>query len=189
MTTRAGRGRWGVPGIVLALGLVLAACSSTPPKTALPKVTVRPTTTTSTTTTAPPTTVPSPSTSPTTHPKSPVLAVVPNVIGLKITPARNALKSVNLRIVGLNQACNKGTLASQSVVSALSPAAPAPNRAIGARPLAPGTYVPARTLVGIAWSGCFGGGTAVPDVVGLTFSAARQGIVRAGLTWSCQDQS
>ena len=99
------------------------------------------------------------------------------------------LKSVNLRIVGLNPACNKGTLASQSVVDSLSLAGPAPNYALGARPLAAGTYVPARTLVAIAWSGCFGGGTAVPDVVGLTFGAARRDIVRAGLTWSCQEQS
>jgi hypothetical protein len=191
MRTRGGRGRWTVPGIALALGLVLAACSSGAPRTTSSKVPPRPPTTTSTTTTTtvPPTTVPPPATTPTSHPKGPVLAVVPNVIGLKITPARNALRAVNLRIVGLNRACNKGTLASQSVVDSLSLASPAPNFAVGARPLAPGTYVRAHTLVGIAWSGCFGGGTAVPNVVGLTFGAARHAVLRAGLTWSCQDES
>jgi hypothetical protein len=191
MRSPAGRGRWKVPGTLLALGLVMAACSSSAPKAALPKVPVRSTTTTSTTTTttAPPTTVPPPAATPTTHPKSPVLAVVPNVTGLKIAAARNELRAVNLRIVSLNPACNRGTLASQSVVDSLALAGPAPNFALGARPLAPGSYVPARTLVGIAWSGCFGGGTAVPDVVGSTFSAARHAIVRAGLTWACQNQS
>jgi PASTA domain len=190
MTMRAGPG-WGtISGILLALGLVLAACGSSAPKAAL-KPTVRSTTTTSTTTTTtvPPTTVPPPATTPTTHPKQPVLAVVPNVIGLRIAAARDALTGAHLRPVSLNRACSKGTLASQSVVDSLALPGPAPNFTLGARPLAPGSYVPAHTLVGMAWSGCFGGGTAVPEVVGLTFGAARQSVVRAGLTWTCQDQS
>jgi hypothetical protein len=122
-------------------------------------------------------------------PKQPVLAVVPNVIGLRIAAAQDALTGAHLRPVSLNRACSKGTLASQSVVDSLALPGPAPNFALGARPLAPGSYVPAHTLVGMAWSGCFGGGTAVPEVVGLTFGAARQSVVRAGLTWTCQDQS
>jgi PASTA domain len=191
MTTRAGRGRWTVSGILLALGLVLVACGSSAHKAALPKPTVRSTTTTSTTTTttAPPTTAAPPATTPTTQPKKVVLAVVPDVIGLRITAARDALTAAHLRPVSLNRACSKGTLASQSVVDSVALPGPAPNFALGARPLAPGSYVPAHALVGMAWSGCFGGGTAVPAVVGLTFGAARQDVVRAGLTWTCQDQS
>jgi PASTA domain len=181
-----------VPATLVTLGFALASCSSgAAPKDAGPKVPVRSTTTTSTTTTTttPPTTVPPPAPTPTTHPKGPVLAVVPNVIGLRITVGRNALRAVNLRVVSLNAACNKGTLTSQSVVDSLSLPGPAPNFALGARPLAPGSYVPARTLVGITWSGCFAGGTTVPDVVGSTFGTARHDIVRAGLTWACQNQS
>ena len=80
----------------------------------------------------------------------------PNVIGLKIAAAHTALRAVGLSTVALNTACNKGTLASQSVVSSLSLPGKAPDPRVGAVPLAPGTVVPPGTRVGITWSGCYG---------------------------------
>ena len=87
---------------------------------------------------------------------------VPNVIGLKIAAARHALHAVGLPTVGLNLPCNKGTLASQSVVASLSVAGKPPNPAVGATPLKPGATVPPGTRVGITWSGCYGDRSVVP---------------------------
>ena len=41
-------------------------------------------------------------------------------------------------------------------------------------PVSPGTTVAPRTRIGITWSGCYGNGSSVPNVVGLTFAAAHQ---------------
>ena len=46
--------------------------------------------------------------------------VVPNVIGLKIAASRAALRAAGFPTVSLNTPCNKGTLASQSVVASLA---------------------------------------------------------------------
>ena len=82
---------------------------------------------------------------------------VPNVIGLKIgcrtqRPARRGAR----RRSTLNTPCNKGTLASQSVVSSLAIPGKAPDPSVGAVPLSPGATVATGTPVGITWSGCFG---------------------------------
>lgn len=111
--------------------------------------------------------------------------VVPNVIGMKITAARTTLRQVGLPAIGLNPPCSKGTLASQSVVSALAVAGTEPDVRVGAVPLQPGAVVPPGTRVGITWSGCYGDASAVPAVVGQTFAAARHALHTAGLTWAC----
>ncbi len=110
---------------------------------------------------------------------------MPNVIGLKILAARAALHGVGLPTVGLNHPCNKGTLASQSVVSSLSVAGPPPNPNVGATPLEPGAMVPPHTRVAVTWSGCYGDRSVVPSVVGLTFSVARHSLRSVGLAWAC----
>ena len=55
--------------------------------------------------------------------------------------AHAALRAVGLPNVGLNIPCNKGTLASQSVVSSLSVAGKPPHPEVGAVPVSPGTTV------------------------------------------------
>jgi beta-lactam-binding protein with PASTA domain len=127
--------------------------------------------TTSTSATAPTTTQPG--------------VAVPNVVGQKIAAARTALRAVGLTFVSLNAACNKGTLASQSVVASLATPGKSPDVRVGAQPLSPGTVVPVGSRVGITWSGCYGDASDVPMVVGLTFAAARQAIHAVGLTWAC----
>ncbi len=137
------------------------------------------TTTTTTTTTVPPTSSTVATT--TTAPGIPV----PNVIGLKIAAAHSALRGVGLHSVELNVPCNRGTLASQSVVASLSIAGEPPNASVGAVPVSPGADVPSGTRIGITWSGCYGTETIVPVVVGLTYSAGRHALTSAGLTWAC----
>jgi beta-lactam-binding protein with PASTA domain len=171
--TMTASGRWVVIGLtVLLVPGVLAACgsgSSTKPKTATRRV---PTTTT-TTTTAPTTTTSRPG------------VTVPNVIGLKIAVAKSDLAAVGFPSVGLNAPCNKGTLVSQSIVSALSIAGKPPDVRVGAVPISPGTPVAPGTRIGITWSGCYGDHATVPDLIGLTFAAARHALHAAGLTWAC----
>jgi len=154
----------GTVALVAVCGL--SSCSSSPAAHNKPSVTTTTTTSTTTTTTRPGVTV-------------------PNVIGLKIAAARAALHAVGLPTVGLNVPCSKGTLASQSVVASLSIAGKPPTPVVGATPLSPGATVPPGTRVGITWSGCYGNGSAVPAVVGLTFAAARHELHAAGLTWAC----
>jgi PASTA domain len=172
-------------GRVAALGItalvtpcLLAACSNGP--TVAQKKAVRDIlTTTTTTTTNPPVT--STSSSTTTQPG----VVVPNVIGLKIAAARSALRAAGFPSVSLNAPCNKGTVASQSVVASLSTPGKAPDVRVGATPLNPGADAPVGARIGINWSGCYGDASTVPAVVGLPFPAARQAIHGVGLTWAC----
>ena len=166
-------------GRVAALGIaalvtacLLAACSNAPAATQ--KKAVRGILTTTTTTT--PLT-----TSTTTQPG----VVVPNVIGLKIAAARAALRAAGFPSVSLNTPCNKGTLASQSVVASLATPGKPPDVRVGALPLNAGASAPASALIGIDWSGCYGDASEVPAVVGLPFAAARQTIHGVGLTWAC----
>jgi beta-lactam-binding protein with PASTA domain len=164
---------------VVAIGLssALAACGNSGPTVsghATTSTTLAPTTTASSTTTTS-TTAPSPAAG----------VVVPDVIGLKIAPAKAALHAVGLVTVPFNVACNKGTVASQSVVASLSSAGKPPDVQVGATPLAAGTTVPRGTRVGITWSGCYGNGSTVPAVVGLTFGTAKRALAAAGLTWAC----
>lgn len=178
-------------GRVAALGItalvtacLLTSCSHGP--TAAQKKAVRniltttSTTTTTTTTTTPPTTATS-SSSTTTQPG----VVVPNVIGLKITAAHTALRAAGFPSVNLNAPCNKGTVASQSVVASLSIPGKPPDVRVGAVPLSAGAHAPPGTRIGINWSDCYGGASEVPAVVGLPFPAARQAIHAAGLVWAC----
>jgi beta-lactam-binding protein with PASTA domain len=151
--------------VVLVVACALSSCSSSPAARKKSSATTVPTTTTTTT----------------TRPG----IIVPNVIGLKIVAARGALHAAGLPTVGLNVPCNKGTLASQSVVASLSIAGRPPNPSVGAQPLSAGVSVPPGTRVGITWSGCYGNASAVPAVVGLTFAAARHALHAVGLTWAC----
>jgi hypothetical protein len=110
---------------------------------------------------------------------------MPAVIGLRIAAARAALRTAGLHPVSLNVVCNRGTLASQSVVTSLSVAGEAPNANVGAVPVSPGATVPPGTRVGITWSGCYGNGSPVPAIVGLTHLATRHALIGVGLAWAC----
>jgi len=168
------RGRLSAAGVVALLAVsALSSCGSSP--SAKQKAAVKSILTT--TTTAAPTT-PTPTT-------TRLGVTVPNVVGLKIAAARVELHAAGLPTVSLNRPCNKGTLASQSVVSSLSIPGKPPNPSVGALPLHPGAAVPPGTRVGITWSGCYGNGSAVPAVVDLTFAAARHALHAVGLTWAC----
>jgi beta-lactam-binding protein with PASTA domain len=171
-------------GRVVALGstalvtaCLLTSCGNAP--TAAQKKAIRDILTTTTTTT-PPTTSTSSSTT-TTQPG----VVVPNVIGLKIAAARASLRAAGFPSASLNTPCNKGTLASQSVVASLAILGKPPDVRVGAVPLSAGAELPAGTRIGINWSGCYGDASEVPAVVGLPFPAARQAIHGVGLTWAC----
>lgn len=158
---------------LLTAACVLAACgnSSSPPPATSTTTTMSSTTTT---TVAPP---------PTTAPAQGV--AVPNVVGMKIQLARFYLRTAGFSTVPFNAACSKGTLASQSVVAALSVPGKPPNVTVGAQPLVPGTLLPKGTRVGITWSGCYPEGTEVPLVIGSTFHNAVHLLHLAGLEWAC----
>ncbi|MFZ0251036.1 MAG: hypothetical protein WAL61_13900 [Acidimicrobiales bacterium] len=162
----------------LVAACILTSCGSSP--TTAEKKAVRSILTTTSATAAPIT-----STSATAPATTQPGVAVPNVVGLKIAAARTALRTAGMVPVSLNAACNKGTVASQSVVASLATPGKAPDVRVGALPLSPGTVVPPGSRVGITWSGCYGDASDVPMVVGLTFAAARQAIHAAGLTWAC----
>jgi len=162
--------------VILAVS-VLSSCGSSPTAeqrnaghTTVSTTTVAPTSSTSTTT-------PSSTTTPG--------VTVPNVIGAKIAAAHAALHAVGLPSVPLNTPCNRGSLASQSVVSSLAIPGTAPDLRAGAVPVSPGAVVPPGTRIGITWSGCYGDTATVPAVFGLTFAAARHALHAVGLTWAC----
>ena len=174
------RNRVAAPGIaVLATACILTSCSNgqtAPQKKAVHDI--RPTTTTTTATT---TTTSTSSATTTTQLGVPV----PNVIGLKIGPARAALRAAGFTSLSLNTPCNKGTVASQSVVDSLAIPGKGLDVRAGATALRPGASTPTGTQIGISWSGCFGGASEVPALVGLLFPAARRAIHAVGLTWAC----
>jgi beta-lactam-binding protein with PASTA domain len=158
----------------------LTSCGGSSPRAAQKRA-VHPiisTTTTTTSTPAAPTTVTAPTT---TLPQS----TVPNVIGLKIAAARATLHAAGFAPVSLNTPCNKGTLASQSVVSSLAIPGKPPDVRVGAVPLSPGTTVPTGTPIGVTWSDCFGDTATVPAVTGLTLAVAKHALHAVGLTWAC----
>jgi hypothetical protein len=163
--------------VALIAACILSSCGGAP--TAQVKKSVRSILTT-TSTTAP--TTSTSATAPTTT--QPGIAV-PNVVGLKIAAARTALRGAGLSFVSLNAACDKGTLASQSVVAALATPGKGPDVRVGALPLSPGAVVQPGSRVAITWSGCYGDASSVPAVVGLTFVAARQAIHAVWLAWAC----
>jgi beta-lactam-binding protein with PASTA domain len=179
MTTPLQRGVLGA-GVALVLACALAACGSSP----APKHHSSPKRTTTTTSTTAVAVVPS-----TTTTSAPSGVAVPNIVGLKITPAHYYLHEAGFLSVPLNDPCNRGTLSSQSVVLSLSIPGSPPSVSTGATPLVPGTLRPKGSTVGITWSGCFPNGSAVPAVTGLTFDAAVKLLRTAGLTWSCYSEA
>jgi|GEM_PF-2535462 len=177
-------GRVAASGITALVAACLLTSCSHSPTTAQKKavrniLTTTTTSTSTTTTTTPPTTVTSLAT--TTQPH----VIVPNVIGFRIAAARAALRVAGLPTVSLNTTCNKGTVASQSVVASLSIPGMGPDVRVGAVPVNVGAAVPPGTRIGITWSGCYGDASEVPAVVGLTLPAARQAIHAVGLVWAC----
>jgi hypothetical protein len=104
---------------------------------------------------------------------------------MKIVPARFFLKVAGFAAVPLNAACNTGTPPSQSVVASLAVPGRPPDVTVGAQPLVPGTLLPKGARVGVTWSGCFPGGTQLPQVVGHTFAGAVHLLHLAGLDWAC----
>jgi beta-lactam-binding protein with PASTA domain len=110
---------------------------------------------------------------------------VPNVIGLKVAPARFYLRTAGFAPIPFNKPCSAGTLASQSVVVSLSVPGKPPTVTVGALPLVPGTSRPKGSRVGITWSECYPDGTQVPEVTGQTFSAAVHLLHQSGLNWAC----
>lgn len=161
---------------------VLAACAFSSCGSTSPADHTNADRTTLTTTTQPPASSTTTSASTTTTTPG---VTVPNVIGAKIAAARLALRMAGLPSVALNTPCNKGSLASQSVVSSLAIPGRPPDIRVGAMPLVPGAVEPPGTRIGITWSGCFGDAVTVPAVVGLTFAMARHDLYAAGLTWAC----
>jgi hypothetical protein len=159
--------------LVAACALASCGSSASPAR----RASSRSTTSSSTTTTTLPVTS-------TTLRSTPGVAV-PDVIGLKITPARFFLRVAGFFTVPFNVPCNKGTLTSQSVVAALSIPGKAPQLSAGAVPLLPGTVRPKGSFVGITWSGCYPNGSIVPNITGLTFWVAAKLVHVAGLTWAC----
>lgn len=157
---------------MVAAGCVLASCGGTPAPHAAARTTTSSTTTTTT------------SVAPTTAVSAPQV-VVPNVIGLKPSAARTALRGAGFTTVPLNAACSKGTLVSQSVVVSLSVPGRPPNVTVGAVPLAPGTPLTRGARVGITWSGCYPEGSTVPLVTGTKFGQAVRLLHAAGLEWAC----
>ena len=163
----------------LVAACLLTACGGSSPTAQKKAVRAIPSTTT--TTAAAPTSSTAVTAPTTTRPQS----TVPNVIGLKIAAARAALRDAGFTLVSLNTPCNKGTLASQSVVSSLAIPGTAPDVRVGAVPLNPGATVATGTPIGVTWSGCFGDTATVPAVTGLTFAAAKHALHAVGLTWAC----
>ncbi|HEY1651740.1 MAG TPA: hypothetical protein VGG09_07645 [Acidimicrobiales bacterium] len=159
---------------LVAAACVLAACGNAPAPRAVVRMSTT-TTSTTTTTLAPPTTATAAGSS----------VAVPDVLGMKLKTARLSLRAVGFVTVPFNTACNKGTLASQSVVAALSVAGNPPDVHVGALPLVPGSTLPRGARVGITWSGCYPDGAVVPPVVGQTFSSAVHLLHLAGLNWAC----
>ena len=166
-------------GAAVLIAIVVSACLIAACGNAPPRVRGGSSSTKNTSTTMLP---PTPTTSTTPKPHG---VAVPDVIGMKITPARFYLRLAGFITVPLNLPCNKGTLTSQSIVVSLSIPGRPPNRNVGAVPLVPGSTRPKGSFVGITWSGCYPDGAVVPMVAGLTFGAAVNLLHVAGLTWAC----
>jgi hypothetical protein len=158
-------------------GLALAACSGSPAPTSAQRRAVQ--NILSTTTSNPPvqatTSIPTESTS------TPATGIaVPDLVGQFITQVRSQLHAVGFKLLSINADCSKGNLDSQSVALSMELLGPP------ATPLNAGMLDPKGTTVGITWSGCYGKGVTVPEVVGLAFHAATNEIVQAGgLYWKC----
>lgn len=162
---------------VVIAACLIAACGSSSPRVRGTTSSKQSTTTTMLTTTS--------ATSTTSTTLNPLGVAIPDVIGMKLTPARFFLRLAGFFTVPLTVPCNKGTLTSQSIVVSLSIPGGLPNRNVGAVPLVPGSTRPKGSFVGITWSGCYPDGAVVPMVAGLTFGEAVNLLHVAGLTWAC----
>ncbi len=81
----------------------------------------------------------------------------------------------------MNPACSKGNLTSESVVLSLVLIGPS-----GSTPLITGSMVPPKSVVGVTWSGCYGKGVVVPEVVGMLWKDGTRAVLQAGgLHWAC----
>lgn len=108
---------------------------------------------------------------------------MPDVVGQYVTDVRSALNAVGLRMASVTPLCSKGNLTSQSVAISMSLLGPPPS------PVAAGTLVPKRSFIAIAWSGCYGKGVVVPNVVGVSwFTAAHTVLMAGGLQRACVSQ-
>jgi beta-lactam-binding protein with PASTA domain len=105
------------------------------------------------TTTTTTTTIRSTSTSATTTTTGPGVTV-PAVIGLKIAAARAALRAAGLPPVSLNAACNRGTLASQSVVTTTTVKPVKPPETVLTQNPAPGTVLKPGSIVSFTMQAC-----------------------------------
>ncbi len=107
------------------------------------------------------------------------IAIPAGVIGEYPAAAKAALSAIGLRFSNLNTVCTKGTLVSTSVVAALElPGPPVVS-------LNTGSLVPAKSVVAIEWSGCYGKPVTVPNVVGMPWGTAASEIQNAGLKPGC----
>lgn len=168
--------------VVLLTGAFLVSCGSSAPSHRVAEHHVSSTTTTTTSATSTTTTPPPPSS---TTSSTMAQVAVPNVIGMKIAPARFYVTTAGFRVWPLNPACNKGNIPSQSVVVSL--AVPGSARLkTNSVPMAPGQLRPKGSYVGINWSGCYPNGAIAPAVTGQTYPAAVMAIRAAGLTWTCK---
>ncbi len=172
--------RVGIGAVVLSVGCLMGACGTTPSSsdadddTPLAIAPMGPTTL--------PSTVPPP-----TRPSKAATAgvLVPNVIGVKVAPARTALEDLGFVVLSFNIPCRRASPASQSVLASMEVPGKGTDVKTGATPLLPGTSLPAHSSIAVTWSECYPNGTVVPSIVGLTFAKAVRQLHQAGLAWSC----
>jgi beta-lactam-binding protein with PASTA domain len=108
---------------------------------------------------------------------------VPSVVGQYVTDVRNALTAVGLRITSVNQLCSKGNLTSQSIAVSMGLLGPP------STPVSAGQMVPKRSFIAITWSGCYGKGVVVPNVVGMSwYTGAHTVLAAGGLQRACISQ-
>ena len=127
---------------------------------------------------------PQPEQSTTTDPTTATNQVaVPDVVGQYVTDVRNVLSAVGLRITSVNQLCSKGNLTSQSIAVSMGLLGPP------STPVSAGQMVPKRSFIAITWSGCYGKGVVVPNVVGMSwYTAAHTVLAAGGLQRACISQ-
>ena len=107
------------------------------------------------------------------------VAIPTGVLGQYPSPAHAALNAAHLKFTSLNAVCTKGNLASTSVVGAIELVGPP------MVPLNTGSLVPAQSVIAIEWSGCYGKGVVVPNVVGMAWAAAASELQNAGVKPGC----
>jgi beta-lactam-binding protein with PASTA domain len=104
---------------------------------------------------------------------------VPSVVGQYLPAARRALVAAGVRTQNLNTPCNAGGNPQKaSVVVSLV--------LVGTiETLTGGEQIPKSSSVGVTWSGCYGKGIVVPNVVGDTWPVGVAAIQSASLVVGC----